>query len=462
MFQNSYNNYNTSVSGDLSLEIIRELESSGISQEVIDLNVQIVDDVEIDPVTKEGISTPIADALNFDYTRFTNEAKPNLTAALFIQETREVWQAKIFGENSKGFASAYGDQDGTPKGIEKRTGRYMAPKGIGDRPYLPSIPTAIARKAAAKVSPLLESSLLEWLANGGLFWEWFKNHKEISLIVTEGAKKALATISQGHIALSLFGVNCGANEIGVKPELLPYVEGRRVIIAFDEDQKDKTKKKVFYATKKLARAISYHAKGKPFIASWDSYLGKGIDDLISQYPEVFHTAINTALNFEKWKQYEHTDLSSYVSITVSDRYLSKNLIIPKGVKVIAIKSPKGTGKTAWLIHQIEQAMRNHQRIIVMIHREQLAKELSNRFGVPYRTEIKECAEGSINGYVLCIDSLHSNANPPFNPDEWLDSCVICDEWSQTLWHGLNSGTCEYNRPAILETLRVLLALLDSR
>jgi len=332
----------------------------------------------------------------------------------------------------------------------------MAPKGIGDKPFLPNIPDAIAVKIAAKVSLLMEVSWLDAKAEGQTFWEWVKNHPEIPIIITEGGKKALAAISQGHLALSLFGCNCGVTELTVKPELLPYVEGRnRVIIALDEDQKEKTKKTVFYATKKLARAINYHAKGKPFIASWDSYLGKGLDDLISQYPEVFHAAIDNALSYEKWKQYEHTDLTPYISITVNDRYLPKSLAIPENTRVICLKSPKGTGKTKWLSYQVEQALKKHQRVVVIIHREQLAKELSSRFGVPYRTEIKECAEGSINGYTLCIDSLHPNAKPPFKTEEWVESCVIIDECEQVLWHSLNSSTCEYNRPAILETLRNL-------
>ncbi len=114
MFQNTYNNYNTSLSDDSSLKIIREFESSGISQEVFDLNVQIVDDIEIDPVTNEVTATPIADLLGYRYTRFGHSHKENITAAVFTQENGGVWQLKIFEEENDG----------------KRSGKYMAPKDI--------------------------------------------------------------------------------------------------------------------------------------------------------------------------------------------------------------------------------------------------------------------------------------------------------------------------------------------
>lgn len=89
-----------------------------------------------------------------------------------------------------------------------------------------------------------------------------------------------------------------------------------------------------------------------------------------------------------------------------------------------------------------------------VHREQLAKELGNRLGLEYRTE--RTKEGAIFGYCLCIDSLHQNANPPFNPHHWDDCWVIVDEADQVFWHSLNSDTCQYNRPAILENLTQLV------
>ena len=182
----------------MNLSIRHEFLNSGISEEVLDLNVDIVNDLEIEPVTKEVTATPIADALNFRYTRFGWKAKPNLTAALFKGENGETWQAKIFGEDGSQWLNTYQNQG-------KRTGQYMAPKGIGDAPYLPSIPQETINAIAAKYNLKAPDP---WVP----FWVWFLHHKEIHLIITEGGKNALAAISQENIALSLFGCNCGVKD----------------------------------------------------------------------------------------------------------------------------------------------------------------------------------------------------------------------------------------------------------
>jgi hypothetical protein len=62
-----------------NLSVIVNQEFAGISPEVLNLNVRWVDDIEYDPISKEAIATPIADALNFRYTRFGWQTKPNLT-----------------------------------------------------------------------------------------------------------------------------------------------------------------------------------------------------------------------------------------------------------------------------------------------------------------------------------------------------------------------------------------------
>jgi hypothetical protein len=420
--------------------ILSEFLNSGISQAVFDLNIEIVDDVEFDPVTKEATATPIADALNFRHTRFGWKVKPNLTASLFKGENGETWQAKIFGEDSPQWLNTYQNQG-------KRTGQYMAPKGIGDAPYFPSIPQETINAIAAKYNLKAPDP---WVP----FWVWVLPHKEIPLIITEGGKKALSAISQGNIALSLFGCNCGANDIGVKPELLPYVEGRPVLIAFDHDEKAKTRHAVSKATKRLASAIAHHAKGSPFVMTWEGKQGKGLDDLIANDPQLFHAAIATAKSLDEWKLGRLTDLTALVSETVDQKYL--DVTIPTDAQLICLKSPKGTGKTEFLAGIVGERINKGDRVIVLSHREQLVKDIARRFGLPYRTEIRLSGEGSQLGYCLCIDSLHPKANPGFNPDEWEGCSVVWDECESGVWHLLNSSTCQRTRPAILESFRKLL------
>lgn len=411
-------------------------EFSGISEEVLNLNVSVTHDIEFDPITREVLATPIADVLGTPFVRFPTSEKgwerfgTNPTAALFTGEDGEVWQAKIFGQ--------------TPDG--KRTGEYRAPKGIGDKPYLPIIPREIV-EAIAAIYGLIPPAPDE------PFWEWFKKHKELPVIITEGVKKALSAISQGNIALSLYGCLCGVDGLAIKSSLLPYVQDRPVIIAFDRDLKPETQHKVFKGTKRLGNAIAHHAKGAVAIASWDGRQGKGLDDLIANDPELFHHAIAKAKPFEQWKLGRYTDLTPYITTKVDNRYL-ETLSFPETAKVIAIKSPKGTGKTEAISREVERAIAAGIPCIVLSHREQLVRELSNRFGLEYRTELTQV--GKLLGYGLCIDSLHPKANPPFNPNSWEGCWVILDECEQVIWHLLNSKTCQYNRSAIIETFITLL------
>ncbi|MGB5771057.1 MAG: plasmid replication protein, CyRepA1 family, partial [Crocosphaera sp.] len=76
----------------------------------------------------------------------------------------------------------------------------------------------------------------------------------------------------------------------------------------------------------------------------------------------------------------------------------------------------------------------------------------------YRTEVKDNPIFGQFGYALCIDSLHPNAKPAFNPEakQWEDAIVIIDEVEQVLWHLLNGTTCQKNRVRILKTFKQLL------
>jgi hypothetical protein len=434
------NDYNTSVSEDLSLKIVREFETSGISLDVFRHNVHLINDLEFDPITNEVTATPIDDLLNNRYTRFGHNAKENKTAAVFTQETGDVWQLKIFGETTDG----------------KRTGNYLAPKGIGDKLYLPNIPRETIN-AIATQNGLLPPN------DDEMFWEWFKNHPQIPLIVTEGGKKALAAISQGNIALSLFGCTCGVKDGKIKPELLPYVEGRRVLIAFDRDEKAQARHKVFKATKRLASAITYHAKGFPFIMTWDGKQGKGLDDLIANDPALFHNAIATAKSLDEWNLVPLTDLVPYLNQRISIRYLSEDLNPPEDAQLIGIKSPKNTGKTTCLISEVNKILSQHGRVLVITHRIKLAEYLCKRFGIDHIDEIKKSGTGGIFGYGLCIDSLHPISKAKFNPfdPQWEGCAVIIDECEQVFRHILSSDTCKFNRVAILETLQNLLKTVIS-
>lgn len=278
------------------------LEGSAIALDVFDTAIEIIPDILIDDVTREVLGTPIADLLGYRYTRFTDQAKPNLLAAVFRQETGEAWQLKIFGE-----------------GNGKKSGQYLAPKGIGDKAYFSPVPDRIARAIA-------QSHNLTPPGKDETFWEWFLDHPEIPLALTEGGKKALSVVSLNQPAISLYGCQCGAknkDENGIDkplfllPELQLYVKGRRVNIAFDRDLKPSTIKKVESGIYKLAIAIK-KAGGHPHVAVWDPKNGKGIDDIHARKGQDFALAVlDNAIPFDTWEGKNKRDISDITDVTLN-------------------------------------------------------------------------------------------------------------------------------------------------
>ncbi|MEM7771018.1 MAG: DUF3854 domain-containing protein, partial [Cyanobacteria bacterium P01_A01_bin.37] len=209
------------------------------------------------------------EALNHSISRFWQYKKPHTFGILagFYQESGELWQGKAEHPRT--------DKNGRPI-------KYEYPIGIGAQAYLPPIPDEMRAILRGGECPL-----------EGSFWQWLEERPDIPIVVTEGAKKALALLSYGIPAIALLGVNAGVlknDKIGgetvrkLTPELVPglkpfAVPGRELIIAFDQDDKPTTRRKVEDATGDLAFWLE-KAGATVRIASWDKADGKGIDDLI--------------------------------------------------------------------------------------------------------------------------------------------------------------------------------------
>jgi hypothetical protein len=122
------------------------------------------------------------------------------------------------------------------------------------------------------------------------------------LVITEGAKKAGALLSAGFAAVALVGINAGYrvkddNGNETDPYLCKDLEfvvkpGQLVYLAFDQDSKPATKRKVAHALIKLGRLLE--AKGATVkVVSWPARAGKGVDDFIAGGGDI-HQAINQA------------------------------------------------------------------------------------------------------------------------------------------------------------------------
>ncbi len=300
------------------------------------------------------------------------------------------------------------------------------------------------------------------------FWQWVIDHPEIPVCLTEGAKKAGALLSAAYVAVALPGINNGyrtpkdrwGHRIG-KSYLISQLQvfttksvakKREIYFVFDRDTKPKTIKAVNAAIKKTGYLLQ-QANCEVKVVTWDSNLGKGVDDLIVQKgKEYFDNVYNEALSLEIWQAQSWKQLTYAAEVVINSPYLS-NVKVGIKNKLIGIKSAKGTGKTKLLEQIAAQALKERKKILVIGHRVQLVKALCQRFGIPYVTEAQ--TEKS-QGYGLCIDSLHPNSQAQFYADDWSNSVIIIDEVEQVLWHSLNSPTCKDNRVAILKSLKALM------
>ena len=321
------------------------------------------------------------------------------------------------------------------------------------------------------------------------FWRWTLKTPELPLLITEGAKKAGSLLTAGYAAIALPGIWGGyrqpkdeqGNRVG-KPKLIPQLEafagaGREVVFVFDSDTKPKTVANVRRAILTTGKLLQQQGC-QVSVITW-SYPEKGVDDLMAaRGAECFHALYNDRISLEEFELLELLDLSPYVNLRVNQRYLGSvnshqstvnnnqtplmtDLSARADAKIVALKSAKGTGKTEWLTRSVEKALANGQRVLVASHREQLAIFTGNRFSIDYRRELRTSQTKGVFGYALCVDSLHPEGNPPFNPEHWEGAVVVIDEVEQVIWHLLNSNTCLSHRVAILKCFKELLQTVVS-
>ncbi|MBE9263081.1 DUF3854 domain-containing protein [Microcystis sp. LEGE 00066] len=112
------------------------------------------------------------------------------------------------------------------------------------------------------------------------FWEWVIENP-IPIVITEGAKKAAAILSQGRVAIALSGIYNFSDDGLLKPEIYKLIRpGREFVIAFDQDKRWHIRNNVTAALKKLAEQLQDYG-AQVSVAQWEFEDGKGIDDFIA-------------------------------------------------------------------------------------------------------------------------------------------------------------------------------------
>jgi hypothetical protein len=433
---------------------------SGIDPDLFATAVRIVPDTDVLPGSE--VAYPIHEALNWRMTRFGNRARTTLWAALLINQDGSTWQAKLNHPRQTSKRDRYGtiqrDDQGHPlvKSI-----KYESVMGVGSQAYLPPIPASIRRKVAQRYGVEVPQS--------GDFWQWLALHPEIPIIWTEGGKKALCLLSLGYVAISLYGVHGGyrtKDKLGhsISPVLIPDVDrfavpGRPSILAFDQDTKAETRSTVSKALIRFGGLLT-KAGSEVTIAQWSSEQGKGIDDLrVSQGEDAVQRTIEQAGGIEQWRiqQWLEHRLTWRAALDLHTADLSTLHVtdLPQH-GIIAIASPKATGKTKFMGQQVAGL----DKVLSATHRVALGRNLSSRLGLDWRGDLDKTPDGRFitgTAYTLrvgfCVDSLLA-----IHPDQFRGCDLIIDEVCQVLRHLLTSATTNQDgkRPALLARLRALI------
>ena len=359
--------------------------------------------------------------------------------------------------------------------INRKAIKYEHPHNFPTELFCLRATYRIGLKIAKTQSILAESEYLDRMGDVDPstedrdFWQWVKDNPHLKITITEGAKKAASLLSSGHLAIALPGIWGGyrskRNDVDCVPFLIPQLEvfaadGREIIFCFDNDIKPRTIANVNNAIAKTGKHLE--RKGcKVSNINWTAPY-KGVDDLIHNLGEdVYRQAFDRRKSLGTWKLSKAFDISSLPQTKVNTRYLDP-LVRPDDLagKLIAIKSPKGTGKTSGYIAKLTPLELDKGRaILVIVHRIQLGKSIAVDLGINHISQVKTSEIGSLQGYAICIDSLHPKSQAKFNPEAWDNAIVVIDEIEQVLWHMLNSPTCQGNRVAILQNFEKLMRIV---
>ncbi|MBD2121289.1 plasmid replication protein, CyRepA1 family [Trichocoleus sp. FACHB-262] len=415
------------------------VEGSAIAPCLYHVATRLVGDTESLPGGE--VAYPIHEALNWHVTRFGYQARTNLYAVLLINEDGSCWQAKLSHprQNSKG-----------------KTQKYDTPVGNGSRAYLPPVPPEIRQLIGRRYGVEIPLS--------GSFWDWLEAHPEIPMVHTEGGKKALSLLSQGFVPLAFYGVNGGYQKLldGTR-RLIPdaarfAIPDRRFVLAFDQDEKEATQRRVSVALYRLGGLLG-QAGNLVSVATWKAPQGKGVDDLIVRCgAAAWQSAYDQALPLQHWliwQRLEHRlTYPAFVQVTTADL---STLVLQKipDTGIVAIASAKGTGKTK----QIQALLQDSEKAIAGGHRIALMRNLSARLGLDYKGDLDKVKGEFITGagYTLrvglCVDSLLS-----IDPNKFSECDLILDEVVQVIRHLLTSSTCakDGKRPVLLSRLRELI------
>lgn len=342
--------------------------------------------------------------------------------------------------------------------------KYEHPAKTETRAFFLRVPLSIWEKIAERYSLALPENVVVDSSGEALgFWAWVLENPEVPVIIVEGSKKAGCLLTHSFIAIAIPGVFNGYRSKDAQGNSIPpYLSAdlkaiaqrkRPIYICFDHDTKQQTTRNVNTATSQLGRLLEAEGCNVKVINLPGPE--KGVDDFIqARGIDAFCQIYNSAMPMSAWQTSLFRQLTYEPNVIVLTKYLG-NVDVPDDAKLVALKAPKGSGKTEAIADECSKAYKKEQPVILLTYREQLGRDLARRFKLPYKTELRETPEGTLYGFALCVDSCHPKSEARFTGDSWGDALVVIDECESVVWHTLNSSTCTKTRLPILHELKAL-------
>lgn len=195
------------------------------------------------------------------------------------------------------------DQEKTQRKGEPSYRKYENPIGQPREFFMPVVPSALADPIYKKygIDPTAEERA------SGLYFVALKYN--LPIVITEGDKKTMASLSQGHVTIGMQGVNALYRARDDDGNRLPQrvfnedfacwtTPGRQITFAFDADSKPSS---VVAVRRAMVHSIELLQErgGNIRVAKWRPEQGKGLDDLIVQSgPKAWEIAVKKAVSPE--------------------------------------------------------------------------------------------------------------------------------------------------------------------
>lgn len=353
----------------------------------------------------------------------------------------------------------------TPSGYIK----YEQPAGCEPGLFLPNLPLA-TRQAVKRIA---SDATKHFTANFNIVsgeensecWDLIRRFPSLfPIYVTEGAKKALAMVSIGHIAVALTSCTTGLapreeDEFGIKQprrvmnELAELADGRVIGIFFDNES---DKKKSNYVRRQgqilISKLKQAHASPKTFLALWNPEDGKGIDDFIVGFSNR-REAINEVGKIIATSHYGRkkeiavniigSDIEPFLATDTTGGYIGDELkLVLEPDEIVAIIAPTGSGKTTLIKKQIRSWVDDDGAVLIITATNNLGKQIAQETGGTHRhdftsSKMARTAAAGSGIMVCCPDSLSQMINDYSNEQKLL---VFIDEADQVANHCTSAAT----------------------